>query len=74
VRLVPGDRVTVVGTVGRSGTLIMGLVAGVHTQPAVLGWALEQTKDDVPNIGYASAYPAATIAKLLLVQLIVALG
>ena len=50
------------------------MVAGVHTQPAVLGYALEQTRNDVPNLGYAAVYPAATIAKLLLVQLLVALG
>jgi len=55
-------------------TLALGMVAGVHTQPAVLGYALEQTRNDVPNLGYASVYPAATIAKLLLVQLLVALG
>jgi putative transport protein len=55
-------------------TLALGMVAGVHTQPAVLGYALEQTRNDVPNLGYAAVYPAATIAKLLLVQLLVALG
>jgi len=55
-------------------TLALGMVAGVHTQPAVLGYALDETKNEIPNLGYASVYPAATIAKLLLVQLLVALG
>lgn len=55
-------------------SLSLGIVAGVHTQPAVLGWALEETRDELPSVGYASIYPAATLAKLLAVQLLVALG
>jgi putative transport protein len=55
-------------------SLVLGLVAGVFTQPAILGYAVEQTGDESPNVGYASAYPAATIAKILLVQLVLALG
>jgi len=55
-------------------SLLLGMVAGIHTQPAVLGYALEQTKNDIPNLGYASVYPAATIAKILLVQVLLALG
>ncbi|HTN53963.1 MAG TPA: TrkA C-terminal domain-containing protein [Anaeromyxobacter sp.] len=55
-------------------SLALGMVAGIHTQPAVLGYALEQTKNEIPNLGYAAVYPAATIAKLLLVQVLVALG
>jgi putative transport protein len=54
--------------------LMLGMVAGVHTQPAVLGYALEQTGDEIPNLGYASVYPAATIAKIMLVQLVLAFG
>ena len=55
-------------------SLAMGMVAGVHTQPAVLGYALEQARNEIPSLGYASVYPAATLAKLVLVQLLVALG
>lgn len=55
-------------------SLALGMVAGIQTQPAVLGYALEQTRNEIPNLGYASVYPAATIAKLLLVQLLVAFG
>ncbi len=55
-------------------SLVLGMVAGIHTQPAVLGWALEETGNDIPNAGYASVYPAATLAKLVLVQLLIALG
>ena len=53
-------------------SLAMGMVAGIHTQPAVLGYALERTRNDIPSMGYAATYPAATLAKLVLVQLLVA--
>jgi putative transport protein len=55
-------------------SLAMGMVAGIHTQPAVLGYALEQARNEIPSVGYASVYPAATLAKLVLVQILVALG
>jgi putative transport protein len=50
--------------------LLVGMVAGLFTQPAVLGYALEQTGNDLPNIGYASVYPAATIGNILLAQVL----
>lgn len=52
---------------------LMGLVAGVHTQPACLAYANDQTHADAPNIAYASVYPAATIAKIIFAQLLSAL-
>jgi putative transport protein len=55
-------------------SLMLGMVAGIHTQPAVLGYALEQTGNEIPNLGYASVYPAATIGKILLVQVLLALS
>jgi putative transport protein len=54
-------------------SLLLGMVAGIQTQPAVLGYALEQTGNEIPNLGYASVYPAATIGKILLVQVLLAL-
>jgi putative transport protein len=51
------------------GTLI-GMVAGMQTQPAVLGFTLEQAKNELPNIGYAAVYPTATIAKILFAQVL----
>lgn len=54
------------------GTLI-GMVAGLHTQPAVLGFALERTGDDRPNLGYAAVFPIATIAKIVIAQVLLAL-
>lgn len=53
--------------------LCVGLLAGLQTQPAVLAFAAEQTKNDLPNIGYATVYPVATIAKIVAAQVILAL-
>jgi putative transport protein len=51
-------------------TMLSGMLAGLQTQPAVLGFATEQAGSDLPNIGYATVYPTATILKILLVQLL----
>lgn len=50
--------------------VLLGMMAGLQTQPAVLGFALEQTGNDLPNIGYATVFPIATIGKILIAQLI----
>ncbi len=52
--------------------ILVGMLAGVQTQPAVLSFAIEQTGSDLPNTGYASTYPIALIAKILLAQLLIA--
>jgi putative transport protein len=54
-------------------SLLIGMVGGMQTQPAVLGFTLEQTKNDLPNVGYASVYPVAMIVKIIMAQLIVIL-
>ncbi len=51
-------------------SLLTGIVAGTQTQPAVLGFAVEQTRNDLPHVGYAEVYPLATIGKILVVQLL----
>lgn len=53
--------------------LLIGMLAGLQTQPAVLGFALEQSGNELPNVGYATVYPVATIAKILLAQIILSL-
>jgi putative transport protein len=53
-------------------SLLMGIIAGMQTQTAVLGYALDQTRNDLPNIGFASVYPAATILKIICVQVLLA--
>ena len=53
--------------------LMIGIVSGLHTQPAVLAFSAEQSKNELPNVGYATVYPMATVAKIVAAQLIVAL-
>lgn len=53
--------------------LLLGMVAGLHTQPAALAFAGQQAKSDQPNVGYAAIYPLATIAKIVLAQLLLVL-
>jgi putative transport protein len=50
--------------------ILTGILAGIQTQPATLAFALEQSGDELPNAGYASVYPMAMIAKIVLAQLI----
>ncbi|MEW5738025.1 MAG: transporter [Myxococcota bacterium] len=66
--LVVGRRVTKL-----SGGALLGLVAGAHTQPAALAFALEQQQSDQPSLGYAQSFPVATIAKILVAQMLLAL-
>jgi putative transport protein len=47
-----------------------GVVAGVHTQPAVLAWAQARTPADGPARGYALVFPAATVTKILVAQVL----
>lgn len=51
-------------------SILLGVMAGQQTQPAVLAYANEQTQNDAPNIGYASVYPLAMIMKIILVQVL----
>lgn len=51
--------------------VLQGMIAGIHTQPAVLSAALEQRSDDTPNVGYAAVFPLATVLKLIIAQLLV---
>lgn len=50
--------------------LLVGMLAALHTQPAVLGFSLEQSQNELPNIGYALIFPIATITKILIAQLL----
>ncbi|HSF43510.1 MAG TPA: aspartate:alanine exchanger family transporter, partial [Thermoanaerobaculia bacterium] len=54
-------------------SLLTGMLGGLQTQPAVLAYAGEQAKNDLPAIGYATVYPVATIGKILLAQLLLRL-
>ncbi len=50
---------------------VMGMTAGIHTQPACLAYASQQSPGELPNIWYATVYPAAMVTKILLAQLLV---
>ncbi|MGD9714028.1 MAG: aspartate:alanine exchanger family transporter [Thermomicrobiales bacterium] len=51
----------------------IGMLAGLQTQPAVLSYAQEQSRDDLPTNGYAMVFPVAMIAKIIAAQLLLAL-
>jgi putative transport protein len=53
---------------------MIGVVAGMQTQPAVLAYASEQTEDDSEvNVGYATVVPLAMILKIVLAPLLLRL-
>jgi putative transport protein len=52
---------------------VMGLVSGIQTQSACLGYANQQTESDLPNIWYTTVYPASMVAKIILAQVIVSI-
>ena len=49
---------------------LTGLLAGLQTQPAILGYANEQFGDEIPAIGYATVLPVAMIVKIILAQVL----
>jgi putative transport protein len=49
---------------------LIGMLAGLQTQPAVLSFALEQSDNELPNLGYAEVYPIAMISKIIFVQIL----
>jgi putative transport protein len=52
--------------------VLTGMLAAVQTQPAVLAFAQERSGDDLPGLGYARVYPVATILKIVLAQVLLA--
>lgn len=53
--------------------MLVGMLAALQTQPAVLGFSLEQADNELPNLGYALVFPIATISKILFAQLLLTL-
>lgn len=53
-----------------SAAAALGMAAGVHTQPAALAVAEAGGDDGSPGVGYAGVSPVATVAKILLAQLL----
>ncbi|MBI3929262.1 MAG: transporter [Armatimonadetes bacterium] len=52
---------------------LLGLISGVHTQPACLAYANTLVKSDGVNIGYAAVFPVAMILKVLLATALLSL-
>ncbi len=50
--------------------VLTGMLAGICTQPAVLGFAVDQAHDETPNLGYSLIFPIATISKIILAQVL----
>ncbi len=48
--------------------VLTGMLSGIHTQPAALAFAVEKAGNDLPNVGYTTVFPLATIAKIALAQ------
>ncbi|MEJ5929084.1 aspartate:alanine exchanger family transporter [Corynebacterium sp. H128] len=47
-----------------------GILAGLQTHPAVLGYASDQAKNELPAIGYTSVYPLSMVAKIVAAQVL----
>jgi putative transport protein len=52
-------------------TALMGIVSAISTQPAALAYANQHAQNDQPNLFYTSVYPASTVAKIILAQILV---
>jgi putative transport protein len=52
---------------------LTGLLAGMQTQPAVLAFAVKQTRSEEPNLAYAAVYPLATVSKIVIAQVLLSL-
>ncbi|MCB1142856.1 MAG: transporter [Leptospiraceae bacterium] len=50
--------------------MLMGIISGMQTQPAVIAYSNAEVKNSVPNYGYSLVFPMAMITKILFVQLI----
>lgn len=53
--------------------MLTGMLAGLGTQPAALGFGLQQADNELPNLGYALVFPIATITKVVVAQLLLIL-
>jgi len=50
--------------------LLTGMLSALGTQPAALGFGLQQADNELPNLGYAVIFPVATITKVVVAQLL----
>ncbi|GAA2605567.1 aspartate:alanine exchanger family transporter [Paractinoplanes durhamensis] len=52
---------------------LMGVMAGIDTNPAVLTFAEDRAKNELPALAYSMAFPVAMVLKVLIAQLMVVL-
>jgi len=50
---------------------VTGILSGIQTQPACLAYANQQAENELPNVWYATVYPASMVAKIFLVQILI---
>lgn len=55
--------------VGNAWPFIGGVVAGVQTQPAILGFAIGRCGNERVEAGYTAAYPLSMLLKIIFVQI-----
>lgn len=49
---------------------LLGVVSGIHTESAAVGFASRMVSSERPEVGYTSVYPVALILKVILSQVI----
>ncbi|MDR3741713.1 MAG: aspartate:alanine exchanger family transporter [Terracidiphilus sp.] len=49
---------------------LLGVVSGIHTESAAVGFATRMVSSEEPEVGYASVYPIALVVKVILAQVI----
>lgn len=54
--------------------LAAGIVSGVTGNPAILSFSTRTTDTEKPDIGYAMIFPSMTVIKIIIVQVIGAIG
>jgi putative transport protein len=53
---------------------LLGITSGVTGTPAILAYAYRSFPSDRVEIGYAMIYPAATILKIVIAQVLIVVG
>ncbi|KUL42418.1 aspartate-alanine antiporter-like transporter [Actinoplanes awajinensis] len=52
---------------------LMGVMAGIDTNPAVLTFAEDRAKNELPALAYSTVFPVAMVLKVLIAQLMIVL-
>ncbi len=52
---------------------LLGVVSGVTGNPAILAYSSRAMQTDRPDVGYAVIFPGATVAKIIIVQVLAAI-